>query len=121
MAACVVPWRQRCSGGRLLGEMAGAEPLIVGMRAEGPRRNAFVSKQVGTMSIERSAHLTIHRSVGSCLTGTFAAVGLALLGANLAWAQSQGPAVAKVVPLHAPDEKTIPGGPLGAAIRYGRC
>ena len=72
------------------------------------------------MCIERSAHLTIHRSVSSCLAGTFAAAGLALLAANLAWAQSQGPAVAKVVPLHAPDEKTIPGGPLGAAIRYGK-
>ena len=69
--------------------MAGAEPLIVGVRAEGPRRNAFVSKQVGTMSIEHSAH-TIHRSVGSCLAGTFAAAGLALLGANLACAQNQG-------------------------------
>ena len=43
-----------------------------------------------------------------------------LCGVSPACAQDHASAVAKVVPLHAPDEKTIPAGPLGAAIRYGK-
>src|SRR5262249_25666350 len=43
-----------------------------------------------------------------------------LCGVSPACAQDHASAVAKVVPLHAPDEKTIPTGPLGAAIRYGK-
>ena len=38
-----------------------------------------------------------------------------------AWpACSDATAVDQVVPLHAPDERTIPGGPVGDAVRYGK-
>ena len=39
---------------------------------------------------------------------------------NLGWTQDHGAIAGKVVPLRIPDEKTIPNGPLGAAIRYGK-
>jgi len=39
---------------------------------------------------------------------------------SLGWTQDHGAIAGKVVPLRAPDEKTIPNGPLGAAIRYGK-
>jgi thiosulfate dehydrogenase len=44
------------------------------------------------------------------------AVGIVLLTVAPVSGQRQG----KVVPLHAPDERTIPEGPVGDAIRYGK-
>ena len=35
-------------------------------------------------------------------------------------AQSQETELGEAVPLRAPDEETIPPGPIGAAIRYGK-
>jgi thiosulfate dehydrogenase len=62
--------------------------------------------------------LTYH-AIAPWLLWTLIGAGTVLFAANPASAQSQGK-VGKVVPLHAPDEKTIPEGPVGVAIRYGK-
>jgi thiosulfate dehydrogenase len=46
--------------------------------------------------------------------------GTLFFGVNCGSAQSKGTPADQSVPLHAPDEKTIPRGPVGAAIRYGK-
>jgi thiosulfate dehydrogenase len=64
------------------------------------------------------------RAFGWALAGglvwALAAVGTVLFPATPAAAQTQGRSPSKVVPLHAPDERTIPDGPVGAAVRYGK-
>src|SRR5262245_35204968 len=52
--------------------------------------------------------------------GFLVAVGLVLLATNAALAQKHDNVAGKVAPLHAPSEKTLPAGPLGEAIRYGK-
>jgi len=46
--------------------------------------------------------------------------GIVIFSVHVGSADSQRTAVTNLVPLRAPDEKTIPGGPVGAAIRYGK-
>ncbi len=58
--------------------------------------------------------------VAPWLLGALSAAGIVLFAVNPGAAQSQRKAVGEVVPLRAPDEKTIPKGPVGAAIRYGK-
>src|SRR5215510_15375464 len=63
----------------------------------------------------------INRNVAAHrLVWALAAAGTTLFGMNLGWTQDHGAIAGKVVPLRAPDEETIPNGPLGAAIRYGK-
>src|SRR5262249_23553844 len=47
-------------------------------------------------------------------------VGVLVFAAQVAWAQNQQSGINDRVRLHVPDETTIPGGPLGTAIRYGK-
>ena len=51
--------------------------------------------------------------------GTLVVAGV-VFAASVSSAQNQGRPVDRTVPLHAPDEKTIPTGPVGTAIRYGK-
>ena len=52
--------------------------------------------------------------------GMFAAIGAVLATVSMGSAQSQRTAIDRTVPLHAPDESTIPEGPVGAAVGYGK-
>ena len=61
-----------------------------------------------------------HSAVAHRLVWALTAAGTTLFGMSLGWTQDHGAIAGKVVPLRAPDEKTIPNGPLGAAIRYGK-
>src|SRR5262245_59140061 len=45
---------------------------------------------------------------------------MVVLSAGTAGAQNQKRFPDKVAPFHAPDERTIPEGPMGEAIRYGK-
>jgi len=58
-------------------------------------------------------------SVGLARLASLLAFGAVLFSVQVGSAESQRTAV-NPVPLRAPDEKTIPGGPVGAAIRYGK-
>jgi len=54
------------------------------------------------------------------LAGALVAVGAVLPTMSVSSAQTQRRTIDRVVPLRAPDESTIPKGPVGAAIRYGK-
>ena len=64
--------------------------------------------------------MIIRHNFAILCSGALVAIGvpLAIVGAGLA--QSQRRAIDRVVPLHAPHENTIPEGPVGAAVRYGK-
>src|SRR5262250_2203325 len=47
-------------------------------------------------------------------------IGAVLANMSAGSAQSQRTTIDRVVPLHAPDESTIPEGPVGTAVRYGK-
>jgi thiosulfate dehydrogenase len=53
------------------------------------------------------------------VTRTLVAVGAIVLAAEWGQAQGEENVLDRVVPMHAPAEETIPGGPIGDAIRYG--
>src|SRR5215471_13898198 len=57
---------------------------------------------------------------GLRFVGALGAIGTVLATADATSAQNQPRTIDRVVPLHAPDEKTIPDGPLGNAVRYGK-
>jgi thiosulfate dehydrogenase len=48
------------------------------------------------------------------------AIGAVLATVSAGSAQSQRAAIDRVVPLHVSDESTIPEGPVGTAVRYGK-
>src|SRR5262245_8815395 len=48
------------------------------------------------------------------------AIGATLAAVSVGFAQSQRRTIDRVVSLHAPDESTIPEGPVGAAVRFGK-
>src|SRR6516162_2889209 len=50
----------------------------------------------------------------------FVAIGATLAAVSAGFAQSQRRTIDRVVSLHTPDESTIPEGPVGAAVRYGK-
>jgi len=50
----------------------------------------------------------------------FVAIGATLAAVSAGFAQSQRRTLDRVVSLHTPDESTIPEGPVGAAVRYGK-
>ena len=59
-------------------------------------------------------------AVVRCLGWTLAASGTLLVVLTGGYAQTHATSASKVVPLHAPQETTIPEGPIGDAIRYGK-
>jgi thiosulfate dehydrogenase len=61
-----------------------------------------------------------HHAVFRRLIWTLAASGAVLFVVNTGLAQTHESPVGKVVPLHVPLESTIPSGPVGEAIRYGK-
>ena len=54
------------------------------------------------------------------LARALVAIGGVLATLSTGSAQSQRGTMERVVPLRAPDENTIPDGPVGAAVRYGK-
>lgn len=58
--------------------------------------------------------------VAKAVGGTLVAVAAVLVTLTGGSAQSQRATTNRVFPLHAPDESTIPAGPVGAAVRYGK-
>src|SRR5262249_50798026 len=77
----------------------------------------------------RSHHVRVGRSTPFVITrrdaaatfvGVLVAIEALLSTTPASWAQSQQRAIERVVPLQAPDESTIPEGPMGTAVRYGK-
>ena len=60
----------------------------------------------------------IKHDVAITLVRMLAAIGAVLAPVSAGSAQSQRAAIDRVVPLHVPDESTIPEGPVGTAVRY---
>jgi len=58
--------------------------------------------------------------VAMLCSGALVAIGVLVATASAGVAQNRRTTIDRVVPLHAPDENTIPEGPVGAAVRYGK-
>ena len=62
----------------------------------------------------------IKHDVASPFVGMLVGIAAVLATVSAGSSQSQRTTIERVVPLYAPDECTIPEGPLGTAVRYGQ-
>jgi cytochrome c len=62
----------------------------------------------------------IKHDVASTFVGMLVGIGVVLANMSAGSAQSQRTTIDRTVPLHAPNESTIPEGPVGTAVRYGK-